>query len=225
MGIRMQSLPSDTVSLQNMDVELRRIRLDELFSILPYMPEITGLLSAEAHYIQTENSLELSAEANIDELTYERQRIGDVSLGATWLPGEAGKQYVNCLLYTSAPLGSIIGYNDLLVRLTEDERQRFYLDNMRSSSQHLLKLVSDLLDFHRLDLNKAEVNRVTFNPSQFFEEIRISFEPLTAAKGLVLRCKIAPELEEHFISDPLRIRQIVNNLLSNACLLYTSRCV
>ena len=98
MGIRMQSLPSDTVSLQNMDVELRRIRLDELFSILPYMPEITGLLSAEAHYIQTENSLELSAEASIDELTYERQRIGDVSLGATWLPGEAGKQYVNTYL-------------------------------------------------------------------------------------------------------------------------------
>ena len=98
MGIRMQSLPSDTVSLQNMDVELRRIRLDELFSILPYMPDITGLLSAEAHYIQTENSLELSAEASIDELTYERQRIGDVSLGATWLPGEAGKQHVNTYL-------------------------------------------------------------------------------------------------------------------------------
>lgn len=98
MGIRMQSLPSDTVSLQNMDVELRRIRLDELFSILPYMPDITGLLSAEVHYIQTENSLELSAEASIDELTYERQRIGDVSLGATWLPGEAGKQYVNTYL-------------------------------------------------------------------------------------------------------------------------------
>ena len=98
MGIRMQSLPSDTVSLQNMDVELRRIRLDELFSILPYMPEITGLFSAEAHYIQTEHSLELSAEASIDELTYERQRIGDVALGATWLPGEAGKQYVNTYL-------------------------------------------------------------------------------------------------------------------------------
>ena len=98
MGIRMQSLPSDTVSLQNMDVELRRIRLEEVFSILPYMPQITGLLSAEAHYIQTEKSLGLSAEASIDELTYERQRIGDVALGATWLPGEKGKQYVNTYL-------------------------------------------------------------------------------------------------------------------------------
>lgn len=87
---------------------------------------------------------------------------------------------------------------------------------MKSSSQHLLKLVSDLLDFHRLDLNKAEVNRVTFNPAQLFEEIRISFKPLTDAKHLTLSCSIDAELDGRFISDPLRIRQIVNNLLSNA---------
>lgn len=115
-----------------------------------------------------------------------------------------------------APLGSIMGYTELLSRLTEDERQRFYLDNMKSSSEHLLKLVSDLLDFHRLDLNKAEVNRVTFNPSQLFEEIYVSFEPLTAAKGLALQCHVASELNGRYISDPLRLRQIVNNLLSNA---------
>ena len=115
-----------------------------------------------------------------------------------------------------APLGSIMVYTELLSRLTEDERQRFYLDNMKSSSEHLLKLVSDLLDFHRLDLNKAEVNRVTFNPSQLFDEIYVSFEPLTAAKGLALQCHVAPELNGRYISDPLRLRQIVNNLLSNA---------
>lgn len=115
-----------------------------------------------------------------------------------------------------APLGSIMGYAELLSRLTQDERQQFYLDNMKSSSEHLLKLVSDLLDFHRLDLNKAEVNQVTFNPAQLFEEIRVCFEPLTAAKGLALKCDIAPELSEKYISDPLRLRQIINNLLSNA---------
>lgn len=115
-----------------------------------------------------------------------------------------------------APLGSIMGYADLLSRLTVDERQRFYLDNMKTSSEHLLKLVVDLLDFHRLDLNKAEVNRVTFHPSRLLEEIHISFEPLTAAKGLELHCDIAPELDGTYICDPLRLRQIINNLLSNA---------
>ena len=115
-----------------------------------------------------------------------------------------------------APLGSIMGYADLLSRLTVDERQRFYLDNMKTSSEHLLKLVTDLLDFHRLDLHKAEVNRVSFHPSRLMDEIRVSFEPLTAAKGLALYCEIAPELEGTYICDPLRLRQIINNLLSNA---------
>ena len=115
-----------------------------------------------------------------------------------------------------APLGSIMGYADLLSRLTVDGRQRFYLDNMKTSSEHLLKLVTDLLDFHRLDLNKAEINRVTFHPARLLEEIYVSFEPLTSAKGLSLKCEIDPELKGAFISDPLRLRQIVNNLLSNA---------
>ncbi|MBR8705706.1 Sensor histidine kinase RcsC [Bacteroides pyogenes] len=115
-----------------------------------------------------------------------------------------------------APLSSIIGYTELLSRLTEDERQRFYLDNMKSSSDHLLKLVSDLLDFHRLDLNKAEVNRVSFTPAQLFEEIAVSFRPIMDEKGLTLKCFVEPELSERYVSDPLRLRQIINNLLSNA---------
>ena len=98
MGFRVHSVPGDTVSLQNIDVEIRRIRLQEITSVLPYFPEITGLFSLEALYIQTEKDLQLSAEASVDELTYERQRIGDVALGATWLPGEQGKQYLNAYL-------------------------------------------------------------------------------------------------------------------------------
>ena len=115
-----------------------------------------------------------------------------------------------------APLGSIIGYADLLSRLKMDARQRFYLDNMKQSSQHLLRLVTDLLDFHRLDLHKAEVQQVPFRPDRLLEEICISFRPLTSEKGLELHERVSPELSATYVSDPLRLRQIVSNLLSNA---------
>ncbi|MDR0745759.1 MAG: response regulator [Mediterranea sp.] len=115
-----------------------------------------------------------------------------------------------------APLGSIIGYINLMSRLSVDNRQRFYLDNMKSSSSHLLKLVNDLLDFHRLDLNKVEANRAAFNPAQLFDDIHTGFHPLADAKNLSLRYHITPELNARYIGDPLRVRQIVNNLLSNA---------
>ncbi len=115
-----------------------------------------------------------------------------------------------------APLGSIMGYAELLSRLTIDERQRFYLNNMKISSEHLLKLVSDLLEFHRLDLHKVEIQHVPFHPSHLLEEVKTSFEPLAIAKGLYLHNEITPELDHLFVSDPLRLRQIITNLLSNA---------
>lgn len=115
-----------------------------------------------------------------------------------------------------APLGSIIGYADLLSRLTVDDRQRFYLDNMKTSSEHLLKLVVDLLDFHRLDLHKVEVHPVAFHPARLLEDIRVSFAPLADAKGLALTCHVSSDLESACFSDPLRLRQIISNLLSNA---------
>ncbi|MCD8183341.1 MAG: translocation/assembly module TamB [Bacteroides sp.] len=92
---RMQSDRSDSISLQNMNVELSRFRLGELSDVLPYMPRLSGLFSAEAQYIQTPTSLQVSAEANIDKLTYERQPVGNIGLGATWLPGDKEKHYLN----------------------------------------------------------------------------------------------------------------------------------
>lgn len=98
MGFRVHSMPGDSTSLQNLDIELRRIRLDEISTVLPYFPEFSGLFSAEAHYVQTEKSMQVSAEATIDELTYQNQRIGDVLLGVNWLPGENGRQHLNAYL-------------------------------------------------------------------------------------------------------------------------------
>ena len=115
-----------------------------------------------------------------------------------------------------SPLSSVIGYSDLLERLIQDERQQFYLQNMKQSSQHLLSLVNNLLDFYRLDSNKAEVQHLSFIPLQLFEEIKNRFIPIATQKGLKLEYKAGDELEKNYIGDPLRITQIANNLLSNA---------
>lgn len=71
----------------------------------------------------------------------------------------------------------------VLTRLTADDRQRFYLDNMRTSSRHLLRLVTDLLDFHRLDLRKETMNRVTFHPLPLLEEGSHRFRSVGGAEG------------------------------------------
>ena len=89
-----------------------------------------------------------------------------------------------------APLGAVMGYIDLMSRLTTDRRQGLYLRNMKESSEHLLALVNSLLDFYRLDINKIEVSRVVFNPAQLFDTIRAGFAAAAAAKGLELRLEV-----------------------------------
>lgn len=115
-----------------------------------------------------------------------------------------------------APAGSIIGYIDLLIRLVNDRRQLFYLSNMKSSAQHLLALVTSLLDYHRLEAGKMDLHPVAFNPHELLTDIYNSFLPLAEKKQLQLDFKEKLPEALTLEGDPFRIRQIVENLLSNA---------
>lgn len=115
-----------------------------------------------------------------------------------------------------APAGSIIGYIDLLIRLVNDKRQQFYLSNMKSSAQHLLALVTSLLDYHRLEAGKMDLHPVTFNPHELLTNIYNSFLPLAEKKELKLTLKEDLPESLNLEGDPFRIRQITENLLSNA---------
>lgn len=115
-----------------------------------------------------------------------------------------------------APAGSIIGYIDLLIRLVNDRRQQFYLSNMKSSAQHLLALVTSLLDYHRLEAGKMDLHPVAFNPHELLRDIYNSFLPLAEKKQLQLDFKEKLPEALTLEGDPFRIRQIVENLLSNA---------
>ena len=142
---------------------------------------------------------------------------------------EKAKQYAEDLLHSRekmmltishdirAPLSSIIGYIDLLMRRHPDERQQYYLENMSGSAGHILSLVNDLLDFHRLESGQMEIQQIPFSVSTLFNEIYTSFRPIAEAKSLEFVLNLKEEgSDKLYVSDPIRIRQVVGNLLSNA---------
>lgn len=98
MGFRMQSDVRDTVSLQNVNVELSRFRLSELSEVLPYLPQLTGLFTVEGNYIQTADAFQVAAEADIDSLTYEGRPVGDLGVGVTWLPDSGENHFLSAYL-------------------------------------------------------------------------------------------------------------------------------
>lgn len=116
-----------------------------------------------------------------------------------------------------APLSSIIGYIELLLHRNPDERQRYYLENMTGSSRHILSLVNDLLDFHRLESGKMQIQKVPYSIPALSREIYDSFRLMAEAKGLEFVLNLKEEgMEGLYLGDPIRIRQVIGNLISNA---------
>ena len=87
---------------------------------------------------------------------------------------------------------------------------------MRGSSEHILKLIGNLLDLSKLENNKMPVEHIVFNPYHLFQEITDNFMPLAAAKHLELKARFSEDLDKDYSGDALRIRQILTNILSNA---------
>jgi len=142
---------------------------------------------------------------------------------------EKAKQYAEDLLFKReklmltishdirAPLSSIIGYIDLLKHQNFDEKSSYYLDNMTASANHILSLVNDLLDFHRLESGQVKIESDPFNAKDLFNQIYDSFLPLAEAKNLNFIMNLKEEMmDKIFLGDAQRIRQVVGNLLSNA---------
>lgn len=114
------------------------------------------------------------------------------------------------------PLGSIIGFHDLLKDSGVTPKQKQYLSNMKESANYILKLVNDLLDFSKLENNRISIEKISFNIKNVIENTCKTLEPMALNKSIELNWDIDEELDSNFISDPYRIKQVLTNLISNA---------
>ena len=115
-----------------------------------------------------------------------------------------------------APTASIAGFIDLLSEYVDRPKAVGYLQSISGSANHLLQLVSALLDYHKLESGKAERHEVSFQPTALVSECVAQMQPLAMAKQLRLATDINVAEDMFCRSDAFRIKQIVNNLVSNA---------
>lgn len=115
-----------------------------------------------------------------------------------------------------APAASISGFIELLRDYVSDPRGRSFLNNIGSSANHLLTLVSALLDYHQLEKGKVEPRRESFSPERLVESCAAERQPQAAAKGLKLESRYEGHAGAVCRGDAFRIKQILDNLLSNA---------
>mmetsp|Transcript_1080 Transcript_1080/g.1653 ORF Transcript_1080/g.1653 Transcript_1080/m.1653 type:complete len:482 (+) Transcript_1080:47-1492(+) len=110
---------------------------------------------------------------------------------------------------------SILGFTTVLSDTSLDSTQREFVDNIQNSAQALMCLLSDVLDFSRLEAGRVEMHNEVFDIRVCVEEALSILAPAAAEKRLMLASVIDPQLPPMVCGDNNRIRQIILNLLSN----------
>ena len=114
------------------------------------------------------------------------------------------------------PMNGVIGLLSLLERTRLDEEQQELVGTMRYSGRTLLGIVNDVLDFSKIEAGRMELEQIGFQPRELAEEAVKIVRSAADGKPLEVRCEVAREVPETLVGDPVRLRQVLLNLLNNA---------
>ncbi|RDC63219.1 PAS domain-containing hybrid sensor histidine kinase/response regulator [Adhaeribacter pallidiroseus] len=130
---------------------------------------------------------------------------------------EAKSQFLSTMSHEiRTPMNAVIGFTHLLLNNEPRADQEEYLKVLRFSADNLLTLINDILDFSKIEAGKIEFEKIDFNPKKLIGSICNAFQQKADEKGLRLKLLLDQDLPAAIKGDPVRLSQILTNLISNA---------
>lgn len=114
------------------------------------------------------------------------------------------------------PMNGVLGMAELLLNSPLNEKQRHLATSVHRSGTALLGIINDILDFSKIEAGKLELERIEFGLRDTIEEAVDLFADPAGKKELELTCYIPDDIPDHVIGDPVRLRQVLLNLVGNA---------
>jgi len=199
--------------------QMPRVRADTLIRIEEHFSRILDLilfsghrafLTSQMHVASVRQSYRELAEKN-DSLQEAYDRLKELDrLKSNFLATVSHE--------LRTPLTSIIGYSDMLAAGIAGElvgEQKEFVETIRSKGDHLLALITSLLDLNKLEQGTVRVERERLDAKDMLRELQKTFAPAAAKKGIKLVVEVEPDVPPLW-ADPVRIRQVLFNLTENA---------
>ena len=114
------------------------------------------------------------------------------------------------------PMNAVIGLGRLVLKTELNPKQRDYLEKICSASRSLLEIINDILDFSKIEAGRVELECTDFSLEEVLKTVSDLFGTKAQEKGIGYRVQLSPELPANLLGDPLRLAQVLNNLIGNA---------
>jgi len=152
-------------------------------------------------------------EQKVEERTREASEARDAALSAS----QAKSEFLATMSHEiRTPMNAIIGFAELLLNESMDERQHRFVQRIDTSGKALLQIINDILDYSKIEAGKLHIELIHFNFFELMDQMQHLFSQQVESKGVDLLFEIDPDIPISVEGDPLRISQIVTNLISNA---------
>ena len=154
------------------------------------------------------------ARREVAETRREAERQRQETLAA----GEAKSRFLATMSHElRTPMNAILGFADLLKSYTLDQQQIAYVEIIRRSGQDLLRVLNDILDFSKIDAGFLTLERTPYNPASLARDIVMLFAKTARDRETSLFVSSDADVPEWIEGDVTRIRQVLSNLIGNAC--------